>query len=147
MLQQMELHEFHHLTVTPKVCLKDKLDPTQHKKRHLWEITSLAGSKGRRSRVYLLCSTRAGNSCGSLCHSALLLSAHVKCIMYCKWYLPCNIKGSSEMLSLMETLPVTLYRRNEDRFPSHVQQEVGHLLPTLPFSAANFKIQGHHETR
>lgn len=30
--QQTELCEFHHLTVTPEVCLKDKLGPSWHKR-------------------------------------------------------------------------------------------------------------------
>lgn len=34
------------------------------------------------------------------------------------------------MLSLMEMLPVTLYRRNEDSFPPHLQEDTVWLLLT-----------------
>lgn len=48
MPQQMELCKFRHLTVTPKVRLKDKVDPTQHKKK---KASLMGDHKHRRFKV------------------------------------------------------------------------------------------------
>lgn len=139
MPQQTELREFHHLTVTPKVRLRDELDPTRHKK-------DISDGRSRASRVQRedeAVQHQGRRLVWSLCHSALLLNARVKRVMYCKRYLPCNVRGGSEMPSLVETLPVRSYTRNQDRFPSHIQPDVVCLLLTCCHSR---QLTAKHES-